>query len=198
MKEETDINSSYRPLSNINFLNYNDSYNQSIHSRSKIIEHSDEYFSIKSEGTHNKRFSIEFDSNLHTITRNSTNDKILKNNSKSFPKFNTLNNFKDNNSNNNINTSFSSINNNKDYSINKTQNCYIKKNMKFLTTKKHFFIGPPDPLPKRTVMQKVRPRFGKMREYLILPEFIGQEPIIKIENNNNFALKNNFLNPPLE
>ena len=198
MKEETDINSSYRPLSNINFLNYNDSYNQSIHSRSKIIEHSDEYFSIKSEGTHNKRFSIEFDSNLHTITRNSTNDNILKNNSKSFPKFNTLNNFKDNNSNNNINTSFSSINNNKDYSINKTQNCYIKKNMKFLTTKKHFFIGPPDPLPKRTVMQKVRPRFGKMREYLILPEFIGQEPIIKIENNNNFALKNNFLNPPLE
>ena len=43
------------------------------------------------------------------------------------------------------------------------------------------FISPPDPLLKRTVVPKVNPRFGKMREYITLPEFRGEEPISKFE-----------------
>jgi hypothetical protein len=42
-------------------------------------------------------------------------------------------------------------------------------------------ISPPDPLLKRTAVPKVNPRFGKMKEYIKLPEFKGEEPIIKFE-----------------
>ena len=42
-------------------------------------------------------------------------------------------------------------------------------------------ISPPDPLLKRTVVPKVIPRFGKMKEYIPLPEFKGEEPFMKFE-----------------
>ena len=42
-------------------------------------------------------------------------------------------------------------------------------------------LSPPDPLLKRTVVPKVNPRFGKMKEYIPLPEFKGEEPFTKFE-----------------
>ena len=42
-------------------------------------------------------------------------------------------------------------------------------------------LTPPDPLLKRTVVPKVNPRFGKMKEYIPLPEFNGEEPFTKFE-----------------
>ena len=42
-------------------------------------------------------------------------------------------------------------------------------------------ISPPDPLLKRTVVPKVNPRFGKMKAYIPLPEFKGEEPFTKFE-----------------
>ena len=42
-------------------------------------------------------------------------------------------------------------------------------------------ISPPDPLLKRTVVPKVNPRFGKMKQYIPLPDFKGEEPFTKFE-----------------
>jgi hypothetical protein len=42
-------------------------------------------------------------------------------------------------------------------------------------------LTPPDPLLKRTVVPKVNPRFGKMKEYIPHPEFNGEEPFTKFE-----------------
>ena len=42
-------------------------------------------------------------------------------------------------------------------------------------------LSPPDPLLKRTVVPKINPRFGKMKEYIPLPEFKGEEPFTKFE-----------------
>ncbi len=44
-----------------------------------------------------------------------------------------------------------------------------------------YLISPPDPLLKRTVVPKVNPRFGKMKAYVPLPEFQGEEPFTKFE-----------------
>ena len=203
MKNETEFNSSNQPSQNIQILNLINDNNQSINSNSKIIEPSTEYFSINIENSHNyKRFSVELDSNFRTLTGHSSKKNALKNSSKSFQKFTTFNNYKDNISNNNTNASYVNITNNtniKNNSIPKipnTPNFFIKRSEKCFSTKKYFFVRPPDPLPKRTVVQKVHPRFGKMREYLILPEFIGEEPTQPIEHNSIF--KNNFFSPPLE
>ena len=45
----------------------------------------------------------------------------------------------------------------------------------------HSIIPPADPLLKRTIVPKVNPKFGKMKAHIILPEFKGEEPLIKIE-----------------
>ena len=42
-------------------------------------------------------------------------------------------------------------------------------------------IPPADPLLKRTIVPKVNPKFGKMKAHIILPDFKGEEPLIKIE-----------------
>ena len=42
-------------------------------------------------------------------------------------------------------------------------------------------ISPPDPLLKRTVVPRVNPRFGKMKQYIPLPDFKGEEPFTKFE-----------------
>ena len=42
-------------------------------------------------------------------------------------------------------------------------------------------IPPADPLLKRTIVPKVNPKFGKMKAHIMLPDFKGEEPLIKIE-----------------
>ena len=42
-------------------------------------------------------------------------------------------------------------------------------------------IPPADPLLKRTIVPKVNPKFGKMKQHIILPDFKGEEPLIKFE-----------------
>ena len=58
------------------------------------------------------------------------------------------------------------------------------------------FISPPDPLLKRTVVPKVNPRFGKMKHYITLPEFRGEEPITKFEYKP--ILKEMLTSPSIE
>ena len=57
-------------------------------------------------------------------------------------------------------------------------------------------ISPPDPLLKRTVVPKVNPRFGKMKAYITLPEFRGEEPITKFEYKP--ILKEMLTSPSIE
>ena len=57
-------------------------------------------------------------------------------------------------------------------------------------------ISPPDPLLKRTVVPKVNPRFGKMREYIPLPDFNGEEPFTKFEYKP--ILKEMLVTPSIE
>ena len=58
------------------------------------------------------------------------------------------------------------------------------------------FISPPDPLIKRTLAPKINPKFGKMKEYICLPEFKGQEPLTKFQYKP--TSKNIYLYPPNE
>ena len=57
-------------------------------------------------------------------------------------------------------------------------------------------LSPPDPLLKRTVVPKVNPRFGKMKEYIPLPEFKGEEPFTKFEYKP--ILKEMLASPSIE
>ena len=57
-------------------------------------------------------------------------------------------------------------------------------------------LTPPDPLLKRTVVPKVNPRFGKMKEYIPLPEFKGEEPFTKFEYKP--ILKEMLTSPSIE
>ena len=57
-------------------------------------------------------------------------------------------------------------------------------------------LSPPDPLLKRTVVPKVNPRFGKMKEYIPLPEFKGEEPFTKFEYKP--ILKEMLTSPSIE
>ncbi len=57
-------------------------------------------------------------------------------------------------------------------------------------------FSPPDPLLKRTVVPKVNPRFGKMKAHITLPEFRGEEPIIKFEYKP--TLKEKLISPSIE
>ena len=55
---------------------------------------------------------------------------------------------------------------------------------------------PADPLLKRTLVPKVNPRFGKMKAYITLPEFRGEEPITKFEYKP--ILKDMLTTPAIE
>ena len=45
------------------------------------------------------------------------------------------------------------------------------------------FISPPDPLLKRTVIPKVHPKFGKMKQYITLPEFKVKSLLLNLNIN---------------
>ena len=50
-------------------------------------------------------------------------------------------------------------------SANSNYNHYIYKYKSY-----NELISPPDPLLKRTVVPKINPRFGKMKDHITLPE----------------------------
>ena len=57
-------------------------------------------------------------------------------------------------------------------------------------------LNQADPLPKRSVVPKVHPKFGKMRQYFPLPDFVGVEPLTKLEFKP--LLKEFIQNPQIE
>ena len=55
---------------------------------------------------------------------------------------------------------------------------------------------PADPLPKRTIVPKVVPKFGKTKSHITLPEFKGNEPSTKFEFKK--ILKESLTSPTIE
>ena len=71
------------------------------------------------------------------------------------------------------------------------QNYYLYSNKNY-----NDLFSPPDPLIKRTMVPKIHPRFGKMKAYLNLPEFKGEEPLTKFEYKP--MVKDMLTNPSID
>ena len=103
----------------------------------------------------------EINSNSNTTISNNNNNNINNNN---------------NNSNNNNNNTLSFINNHNGAQSHRTlDHIYSAK----------YLIPPADPLLKRTSVPKIAPKFGKMKNFIKLPSFIGEEPLEKFEYKPN-------------
>ena len=82
--------------------------------------------------------------------------------------------------NNTNNTHIMNSKNNKIHNISSAHSTYYDNHL--INFKNYNSLIPPaDPLLKRTIVPKVNPKFGKMKAHIILPDFKGEEPIIKFE-----------------
>ena len=84
------------------------------------------------------------------------------------------------NTNNNTNTSHALNIKNKPHNISSAHSTYYDHHLIYFKNY-NSLIPPADPLLKRTIVPKVNPKFGKMKAHIILPDFKGEEPLIKIE-----------------
>ena len=124
---------------------------------------------------------------------NNTNNSPNSNNQKDYSSI------KNNNSTTNSNMTYRISNNSKP--TNKNRSYYMGSANSIYSNYMHKYnynslISPPDPLLKRTAVPKVNPRFGKMKAYIKLPEFKGEEPIIKFEYKP--ILKEMLTSPSIE
>ena len=134
--------------------------------------------------------------NLVNKPKYSSNTNILNKKDKDFLSLN--NNNSSSNSNMTYRTSNNSKNNTKNrsyYYKGSSKNIY---NSNYILKYKNYhpLLSPPDPLLKRTFVPKVNPKFGKMKEYITLPEFRGEEPITKFEYKP--ILKEMLASPSIE
>ena len=104
-----------------------------------------------------------------------------------------MNFFGNNNSTKNIYKNNISINN-----YNRTYNICSSKGILCGSINKNYtpMFRPADPLPKRTIVPKVNPKFGKMKMHITLPDFKGDEPLTKFEYKK--MLKENLSSPTIE
>ena len=118
-------------------------------------------FSKNDNSSNNNYFNINKDSSI----TNNNNNSITNSNRTSY--------------------NFYKSQNNKYYYYNRSHNMSsadsLHNNGFFIDKNYNPFIPPADPLLKRTLVPKVNPRFGKMKAHITLPEFKGEEPIIKFE-----------------
>jgi hypothetical protein len=92
-------------------------------------------------------------------------------------------NIQNNNNINNININNNNASHvlnikNKPHNINSAHSTYYDHHLIYFKNY-NSLIPPADPLLKRTIVPKVNPKFGKMKAHIILPEFKGEEPLIK-------------------
>ncbi len=134
--------------------------------------------------------------NTHEIVSQISSIKIIKiKELNGFSKENLISNINttsSNNQNNNLGNSlsFNNINNQleKKKSL-KNKNNILKGSISQRTIEHckliNPLIPPPDPLIKRTNIPALNPKFGKMKSFINLPKFIGEEPITKFEYKPN-------------
>jgi hypothetical protein len=70
---------------------------------------------------------------------------------------------------------------NKPHNISSAHSTYYDHHLINFKNYNYSLIPPADPLLKRTIVPKVNPKFGKMKAHIMLPDFKGEEPLIKIE-----------------
>ena len=70
---------------------------------------------------------------------------------------------------------------NKPHNISSAHSTYYDHHLINFKNYNYSIIPPADPLLKRTIVPKVNPKFGKMKAHIMLPDFKGEEPLIKIE-----------------
>ena len=193
------IGSELNDTSNKNGMNSFKRVSIDLHNKNpqKLIMSSDKAFSnIQNISTKEEDSSSSTFTKLPKIQKHLTSATLsdIKNKSNTF--FNNTNNspnsnnqkdyssIKNNNSTTNSNITYRISNNSK--VNNKNRSYYMGSANSIYSNYMHKYnynslISPPDPLLKRTAVPKVNPRFGKMKEYIKLPEFKGEEPIIKFE-----------------
>ena len=125
--------------------------------------------------------------NFFTKENDSSNSNII--NQKDYS---SLNN--DISSNNNLGYTLFNNSKNKNRSMGSANSIYSNHLYKYKNYDS--LISPPDPLLKRTFIPKVNPRFGKMKAYITLPEFKGEEPVTKFEYKP--ILKEMLTSPSIE
>ena len=88
--------------------------------------------------------------------------------------------------NSNSNTTISNNNNNNNTSsfLNNHNGAQTHRTLDRIYSAK-YLIPPADPLLKRTSVPKIAPKFGKMKTFIKLPVFIGEEPLEKFEYKPN-------------
>ena len=194
------IGSELNDISNKNGINSFKRVSIDLHNKNpqKLIMSSDKAFSnIQNISTKEEDSSSSTFTKLPKIQKHLTSATLsdIKNKSNTF--FNNTNN----SPNSNNQKDYSSLKNNNSTTNNSNMTYRISNNSKANNKNRSYYMGsansiysnymykynynslisPPDPLLKRTAVPKVNPRFGKMKEYIKLPEFKGEEPIIKFE-----------------
>ena len=123
------------------------------------------------------------DSNNNLSLSKSNNN--IKDNEVNLSTNNIKINIQNNNNINNININNNNASHvlnikNKPHNINSAHSTYYDHHLIYFKNY-NSLIPPADPLLKRTIVPKVNPKFGKMKAHIILPDFKGEEPLIKIE-----------------
>ena len=116
-------------------------------------------------------------SNNNNINNNLSNSNILNQKDSSI-----INNNNNSTTNSNSTIYYLSHNQNKNH-YNRNHNISSAHYNEHFNYHKNYnpLFPPADPLLKRTLVPKVNPRFGKMKAYITLPEFKGEEPFTKFE-----------------
>ena len=209
------IGSELNGTSNKNEMNSFKRVSIDLHNKNpqKLIMSSDKVFSnIQNISTKEEDSSSSTFTKLPKIQKHLTSATLsdIKNKSNTF--FNNTNN----SPNSNNQKDYSSLKNNNSTTNNSNMTYRISNNSKANNKNRSYYMGsansiysnymykynynslisPPDPLLKRTAVPKVNPRFGKMKEYIKLPEFKGEEPIIKFEYKP--ILKEMLTSPSIE
>ena len=160
---------------------------------------------IKSYNSINPNENNFLNDNDSPINQNNTHEIVSQTSSIKIIKIKELNGFSKENLISNINTTSSNNQNNNlgnSLSFNNINNKQLEKK-KSLKNKNNILKGsisqrtiehcklinplipPPDPLIKRTNLPALNPKFGKMKSFINLPKFIGEEPITKFEYKPN-------------
>ena len=173
-------------LHDISSTKSEDSSNGTISKFPKIQKHltSSNFYNMKDSNQFFNKLNNNINNNLSNSNILNNKDSLILNNNSTMNSNNTIYHLSNNQNNNK---------NNRNYNANSARGIYGDQ----YNYKNYNPLFPPaDPLLKRTIVPKVNPRFGKMKAHIVLPEFKGDEPLIKFEYKP--ILKEMLTSPSIE
>ena len=176
----------YSNLHDISSTKSEDSSNGTISKFPKIQKHltSSNFYNAKDSNQFFNKLNNNINNNLSNSNILNNKDSLILNNNSTMNSNNTIYHLSSNQYNNK---------NNRNYNANSARGIYGDQH----NSKNYNPLFPPaDPLLKRTIVPKVNPRFGKMKAHIVLPEFKGDEPLIKFEYKP--ILKEMLTSPAIE